>query len=258
MARSRNIKPSFFKNESLAELPYEFRLLFIGLWTLADREGRLEDRPKRIKMELFPADNIDVDLAINSLCRDGFLIRYESEKIKCIQVVNFKKHQNPHCKESPSTLPAPCLSGACTVQAGLIPDSFNLIPDSPISDSQILEENTMSDKSDDLAKNARKVLEYLNNKTGKGFRFVDTNLKLIRARINEGISVADLIAIIDRKYLEWNGTKWEKYLRPATLFNNEKCNQYAGELTLPSNQEESERKLREWLGDDDAIEGEVL
>ena len=49
MARARNIKPGFFKNEFLAEMPCEVRLLFIGLWTLADREGRLEDRPKRIK-----------------------------------------------------------------------------------------------------------------------------------------------------------------------------------------------------------------
>ena len=50
MARSRNIKPGFFKNEDLLDLPYEYRLLFVGLWTLADREGYLEDRPKRIRM----------------------------------------------------------------------------------------------------------------------------------------------------------------------------------------------------------------
>jgi len=39
MARSRNIKPGFFKNDHLVELPFEYRLLFAGLWTLADREG---------------------------------------------------------------------------------------------------------------------------------------------------------------------------------------------------------------------------
>jgi hypothetical protein len=67
MARARNIKPSFFTNEELVELPFSTRLLFIGLWTLADREGRLEDRPKRIKMAIFPADNIDVDAALGEL-----------------------------------------------------------------------------------------------------------------------------------------------------------------------------------------------
>ena len=32
MARARNIKPSFFLNEDIVELPCEARLLFIGLW----------------------------------------------------------------------------------------------------------------------------------------------------------------------------------------------------------------------------------
>jgi len=48
MARSRNIKPGFFRNEMLAECSPLARLLFAGLWCLADRFGRLEDRPKRI------------------------------------------------------------------------------------------------------------------------------------------------------------------------------------------------------------------
>lgn len=67
MARARNIKPSFFTNDVLVELDPVYRLLFIGLWLLADREGRLENRPKKIKMELFPADNIDVKAGLDDL-----------------------------------------------------------------------------------------------------------------------------------------------------------------------------------------------
>ena len=48
MARARNIKPGFFANDLLVDLPFEVRLLFIGLWTIADRAGRLCDRPKKI------------------------------------------------------------------------------------------------------------------------------------------------------------------------------------------------------------------
>lgn len=107
MPRARNIKPAFFKNEDLAELAFDVRLLFIGLWTLADREGRLEDRPKRIKMELFPADDVDVDGGLWALQERGFIIRYEVENQQCIQVVAFTKHQAPHVREAPSTLPAP-------------------------------------------------------------------------------------------------------------------------------------------------------
>lgn len=99
MARIRTIKPSFFKNELIADLQMTSRLLFIGLWTLADREGRLEDRPKRIKAEIFPYDNVDVDDQLSRLQSAGFILRYSPEAItelgemKVIQIINFTKHQ---------------------------------------------------------------------------------------------------------------------------------------------------------------------
>src|SRR4051794_27111629 len=93
MARIRTIKPSFFKNEQLAELPVSGRLLFVGLWCLADKEGRLEDRPKRIKVELFPYDTIDIDQQLSRLQSAGFIYRYEVGELKVIQIINFSKHQ---------------------------------------------------------------------------------------------------------------------------------------------------------------------
>jgi hypothetical protein len=107
MSRARNIKPGFFKNEELVELLPETRLLFIGLWTLADREGRMEDRPKRVKMEIFPADQFNVDSMLNDLQAAGFLTRYEVDGCKYIQVTNFVKHQDPHYRERASTIPPP-------------------------------------------------------------------------------------------------------------------------------------------------------
>ena len=149
MARARNIKPGFFKNADLVELTMEARLLFIGLWTLADRAGRLEDRPKQIKMELFPADSVDVDECLEGLKNWKFIARYQVASLRLIQVLNFHKHQNPHRDERVSVLPAqdgtfdeapkkhgantvqaPCEEAASTVAIGLIPDSLNLIPDS--------------------------------------------------------------------------------------------------------------------------------
>lgn len=99
MARSRNIKPAFFKNETLAECAPLARLLFAGLWCLADRVGRLEDRPKRIRAEILPYDDGCVDDILNELHNAGFILRYGVGEKRYIQVVNFGKHQNPHCKE---------------------------------------------------------------------------------------------------------------------------------------------------------------
>lgn len=105
MARSRNIKPSFFMNEDIIELPFEARLLFIGLWILADREGRLENRPKKIKMSLFPADEINVAEQLENISKFGFIELYNADGTDVIQIVNFVKHQNPHGLEKDSDLP---------------------------------------------------------------------------------------------------------------------------------------------------------
>jgi hypothetical protein len=60
MARSRNIKPGFFTNDELAECNIHARLLFAGLWTIADKEGRLMIVPKNKAMVL-PFDDVDCD-----------------------------------------------------------------------------------------------------------------------------------------------------------------------------------------------------
>ncbi len=103
--RARNLKPSFFKNDLLAELPYEGRLLFAGLWCLADRDGRLENRPKRIKGEIFAFDSVDIDKLLDLLELHGFIKRYETGGMRYIWIPAFLKHQHPHCYEKESVIP---------------------------------------------------------------------------------------------------------------------------------------------------------
>lgn len=74
------------------------------------------------------------------------------------------------------------------------------------------------------------VLSFLNEKTGMNFRHVDTNLNMIVQRLNSGITAEQLKAIIARQCRKWKGTEMEGNLRPATLFNRTKCEQYIGEL----------------------------
>lgn len=135
MARARNIKPGFFTNDKLAENGPHAMLLFEALWCLADRSGRLEDRPKKIKIESLPYFDVDIDDLLDSLAKSGFIIRYSVDETRYIQVQNFSKHQNPHVKEPPSTIPAPDEYRTSTVQepegTGSSPaDSGFRIPDS--------------------------------------------------------------------------------------------------------------------------------
>ncbi|EOL8933203.1 hypothetical protein ACM91U_003196 [Cronobacter sakazakii] len=108
MARSRNIKPGFFTNDELAECSPLARLLFAGLWTIADKEGRLDDRPKKVKALVLPFDNVDCDELLQQLHDRKFIQRYQVQDGAYIQITNWKKHQNPHCKEAPSEIPEYC------------------------------------------------------------------------------------------------------------------------------------------------------
>ena len=111
MPRCRGIKPKFFTDESIAVLKCETRLCFIGLWTLADRDGRLEDKPLEIKSLLFPSDLSEINKKINifalleELTLKPFIVRYEVKNHKYIQLLNFHKHQHPHHTEVESIIP---------------------------------------------------------------------------------------------------------------------------------------------------------
>jgi hypothetical protein len=130
--RARNLKPGFFKNADLAELPFSARILFQGLWCLADRRGRLEDRPKQIKGEVLPHDNVAIPPLLDGLQKHGFILRYEKNEKKYIQIINFENHQYPHIKEQESTIPAPDKHHTSLVQKRLNPESPILNPESPI------------------------------------------------------------------------------------------------------------------------------
>lgn len=107
MARIRSINIGFFQNDALAELPALDRLLFAGLWVIADKAGRLKDRPARIKAEVMPYDtDFDCDAALGRLERARFVRRYQVEETRLIQIAAFLKHQKPHPREIESVLPA--------------------------------------------------------------------------------------------------------------------------------------------------------
>ncbi len=86
-------------------------------------------------------------------------------------------------------------------------------------------------KKKELREDAKKVIEFLNEKTGRNYRPVETNLKLIEARLKSGATMQDCKCVIARKARIWaSDEKMEPYLRPATLFNATKFEQYLGEL----------------------------
>ena len=110
----------------MATLPFQAWILYEGLWCLADREGRLEDRPKYIKAEIFPYNKVDVEKLLDLLTNPGiidrpekvFIRRYIVSGSKYIDIPAFLEHQRPHHTEQNSKIPS--FNGALTVKSPLL------------------------------------------------------------------------------------------------------------------------------------------
>lgn len=107
--RIRSIKPELWTDQDLQLLSVEIRLLFIGLFSHADDEGRLEGHPSIIRSRIFPADsnvnNRKVDHWLHALEQHGFISLYDHAGRPFIQVCNWAKHQKIN-RPTPSEIPS--------------------------------------------------------------------------------------------------------------------------------------------------------
>lgn len=104
MARIRTIKPEFFTSADTMDLSLAARLLYIGLWCEADREGRLAWRPAAFKVRYLPHDGVDIEAVCAELLAGGVVVLYGDG---LAFIPTFTKHQVINGKEAPSRLPEP-------------------------------------------------------------------------------------------------------------------------------------------------------
>lgn len=111
MARIRSIKPEFFQHERLFDAEREsglpLRVAFAGLWTVADREGRFEWRPRQLKLNVLPYDDVDFMAVLSALESGGFVKRYECAGKSYGCIPSWTEHQHINVREPSSTIPAP-------------------------------------------------------------------------------------------------------------------------------------------------------
>jgi hypothetical protein len=125
MARIRTVKPELFRHEELFEaekrtgLP--LRLAWIGLFTVADKEGRFKWRPRSIKCDILPYDETDPSRILDEFVTMGLLIRYrDGEGAEYGAIPTWKLHQRPRNDEAASTCPNP---NDCEVLTVAVTDS---------------------------------------------------------------------------------------------------------------------------------------
>jgi hypothetical protein len=105
MARTRYLKPEFFRDAKVLKCSPLARLLFAGLWTVSDRDGRVADDAEQIKLDILPGDSVKVDELLGELTAAGLIERWVVDGTRVIGVRGFAKHQRPHTNEPASELP---------------------------------------------------------------------------------------------------------------------------------------------------------
>lgn len=177
-------------------------------------------------MELFPADNVDIDAGLEQLQERGFLIRYEVENQRYIQVLNFERHQNPHKNEAPSSIPAPEQHGASTVQA---PEQHGgTHADSLIPDSLIPEEKPIGPSGDASRAKKQKSSGYTPEfeaawrdypKRAGGNSKADA-FRAWKARLQQGKSAKDLHAGVQRyaAFVREGGNEGTRFVKQGAVF----------------------------------------
>ncbi len=105
MARIRTIKPEFFTSDDICALSPLARLLYIGLWCEADREGRLTWTPGVLKRRYLSDDSCDIESLGGELVGRG-LVRLYGDGLAWIP--SFARHQHVNVREAQSKLPSPC------------------------------------------------------------------------------------------------------------------------------------------------------
>lgn len=165
-----------------------------------------------------------VRLALNTLASFGLL---EVNPEGVINITNWEKHQNVEGMERVRKLTAERnrkYRERKKLEELPVPKS-----DVSVTSRDATEEELDIDK--EIDKESRKdtiqyseIINYLNKKTGKNFKNVESNKKFIRARWNEGYRMNDFKKVIDNKVQEWkgitfaNGKLGDTYLKPSTLF----------------------------------------
>jgi hypothetical protein len=219
MGRIRTIKPDFFKHEELYQLEKEtklpVRLAFIGLWTVADREGRFKWRPNQLKIDCLPYDNVDFSRVLDALATRGFITEYcevdveNSEKYGFIET--FLDNQVINNREMESKLLSPfdaCVTrdprGLCNTkwkgrerkgkedapkaQETLIPDDFS------ISDNVREWAKKKNIKSLDVH-----FESFVNVCIAKGYKYIDWDRAFMEAIRKNWAKVSNVVEVPDWK-----------------------------------------------------------
>ncbi len=223
---NRIIKESICASDEIDNLTWFEEVLFYRLIVKCDDFGRYDGRPKIIKGQCFPLKDItvkDIEKGLNKLSAEGLVKLYTVDERPFLQLTTWSKHQTIRNKKSKYPSVEDGKLQTSTLESNCMQLNVNVpvIQSNPIRIQSESETPAEPDPKAVLTENAKEVIDYLNSKAGTKYRYSETSLRHIRARLNEKYSVDDCKAVIDKKTAEWMGdAKMQQYLRPETLFGS--------------------------------------
>lgn len=202
------IDPSFWNDEQLGTCPIEARLLFMGLISQADDEGRLSGHPALIKSQIFPYDfemeATKVDSWIEMLQEKRLITKYIVNNQKYILVRNFKKHQTIN-KPVKSKLPEPTNDNYGSPTVVLPHNELGTTSQEKLKEEKLREEEENRSKGDDATTAGDEfkiVLSAFCSIHGKGEHQVFSQITDIQKLISKGIPSSTIISVMKEKHAE--------------------------------------------------------
>jgi hypothetical protein len=141
MPSKRMIAPSFWQSETVSQWTFRQRLLFIGLFSNADDQGRLRAHPSLIRSLVFPFDDIPLDeikADIQAIADSEAVILYDAGGKSLIQIANWWTYQKPKWAWPSEYLPPPDWVDRCRYRVGNKPVKLNW-DDSPDDNTSLSE-----------------------------------------------------------------------------------------------------------------------
>lgn len=225
MAQRRMFSRKITETDRFLEMPLSSQALYFHLNMGADDEGFI-DKAKTIQRTIGASDD-DMKLMIAK----GFLIPFDSGVVvirhwrihNYIQSDRFQstlyqseKAQLEYDKSKTASLKP---IGNCIQNVSKMETQVRLSKGSLDKDSLTTYPTVSDNEEEDIP--YKEIISYLNEKANRNYRpNIQKNKTLIKARWSEGFRLDDFKHVIDTTVKDWSGTKYEKYLRPETLFGS--------------------------------------
>lgn len=227
MAERRMFAKTIIDSDAFLDMPLSSQALYFHLSMRADDDGFINN-PKKIQRMVGASDD---DLKL--LVAKRFIIPFESG---IVVIKHWKIHNYIRCDRYKETMYqkekamlAEKENRSYTLAAPCEPCLPSGIPTDNQMDAQDRKGQERIEKDKDIYIS---VISYLNEKAGTQYRHSTKNTQTkISALLKDGFTLDDFKTVIDKKCAEWLNTDMAKFLRPETLFNAAKFENYLNAKT---------------------------